>query len=74
MDDSNENFEIRSEKSLTPQLQNSFFTNNEEKRKTLIKFSNTEWQIMQKSLTGKRLSFKVDFTNNLTLRLQNAGD
>ena len=44
-----------------------------EKRKIMVTFPNNEWQKMLSLLTGKRLSFKVEFTNNLSLRLQQAG-
>jgi hypothetical protein len=49
------------------------FFHDEQKIKRIFKFSIQDWRRMVSTLTGKRLSFKASFSDNLSLRLQETG-
>ena len=39
----------------------------------LFKFSKKEWTKMMSTVTGKRMSFKAEFSDNLSMILQSIG-
>jgi hypothetical protein len=70
---SNENSDncSRDSTSNIEEFERFFYTENQIKR--ILKFSIHDWRRMVSTLTGKRLSFKSSFSDNLSLRLQETG-
>ncbi len=59
-------------KSKNEQIQRFFHDENQIKR--IIKFTIQDWRKMLSNVTGKRLSFKSSFSDNLSLLLQETGN
>ena len=72
-DTSNKNSDSDCTDSSSASQPNQSFFHVEYKIKRIFKFSIHEWRSMISNLTGKRLSFKSKFSDNLSLRLQESG-
>jgi hypothetical protein len=72
-DASNKNSDSDCNDSTNAIQPNHKFFQVENKFKRIFKFSIQEWRSMISDLTGKRLSFKSKFSDNLSLRLQETG-